>query len=161
MKHSEIFAAVVVLVCAAALWIAIGGLIVALIGCGEPVAGQEFDSRLSPLLDEYMADLSQKGILVDSGRLKGMAVVKAFSLGGHRIGQCEFHNSLGKVSIDERALSWYVVYHELAHCLNHIDHVEDPDDLMSPVLGHTYEWYEQNREGLVNKLAERIKRDDR
>lgn len=127
------------------------------------------DPDLQPFMDEYVRDMSDRGIDTDISnlyRLEYADVLEIEEKGEVRklLGVC-YHNRdpkgyYGTIKIlrgHGEEVTRAIVYHELGHCVHDLDHSDKPNTLMFPSLTTNPQFYVDNWTQLVDEMVEYIK----
>jgi hypothetical protein len=136
-------------------------ILLILSGCGK--GPNNIDPAFQPLYDNFVADANVMGVDVSGN--KGITVEfatleQATSL-GEEVGECDnpgWGNNTVKIdtSFWNNASSTYrffLLYHELGHCLLDEGHLTDPKSIMYPILNTSADQYQDSsRLILLNQL---------
>lgn len=94
---------------------------------------RDYDRRLVPYILAFVNDMKDRGVTVDLDDLKSAKVVEVIKNddGQHMASSGICDQDARTITITEReSFNWAVIYHELGHCLLHLDHSDRKGSIM-------------------------------
>lgn len=127
------------------------------------------DPDLQKYLDEYDSTLAEYGIDVDRSILYRLEYVDELKDGDKELlGICyRYRDQEGSYAtvkikrVDNPLVIRAIVFHELGHCIQSLDHSKKSGSLMYPSLTINPLYYEENWTKLVDEMVEYIKFGDK